>query len=175
MCRPPSCIRHRPESPPSRQASWRIPQARIRRHLPRREFLIHPTQECAGFRPGIFKAYVQCFQPRRGATYQPRASAAASAAKRRPGVVVRQGTSPERATQGVVFHGLPPWARYDCFALSGLPCGYLQTPRATLRVACPGLICRRPFGAEEKAIFHKILARPCQHFEVLPHCVDHPL
>ncbi len=50
-------------------------------------FEIHPTQECAEFRPWIFQAYVRCIQPRRGATYQPRASAAASAAKRRPGVV----------------------------------------------------------------------------------------
>ena len=51
---------------------------------------------------GIFKVQVQCFQPRRGATYQPRASAAASAAKRRPGIVVRKDVSPERAAQAAV-------------------------------------------------------------------------
>ncbi len=73
------------------------------------------------------------------------------------GVVVRRARSPDRARRAVVDHGLLPWAGYGCFALSGLPIHASGYPGR--RFACPGLICRRPFGAQGRASFSRMNQR----------------
>ena len=84
--------------------------------------------------------YLPSGLPRRGTTYQPRASAAASAAKRRPGCRFSSSRSPVRATQVRYARG--------CFALSGLAIVCYRRPRAALRLPWADMV--RPFGAAKR-------------------------
>ena len=123
-------------------------------HVPREVIWFIRLKNARTFVVGLSRRKSGVLSPEGAATYQPRAIAAASAAKRRPGVVIRQVKSPERATQAVVDHGLKFWARHGCFALSGLLIYLSRHPGR--RCACPGLICRRPFGAEDRASFSRM-------------------